>query len=486
MDAGTTGEHHPSSKGEIMADKTTRVDSHEDSVSKARTAGSRGDLEGTAATASHMNGAPGIIERATTNLAMVSPAELRILQQTIGNQAVGHLLRQAGERPQAAVQRASLSSAYSAWLQRDHGDPSQSTVPNQSADPNVRPTQSVDPSLGPTQSVTLSQSVDPNADPNTGIRRRQVIQRDDDGEDNGLGFQVAIPGVGAIALNVSGSGGGLSAAVPGVGAVTLSGSTTADGGIAVAGAGTVGSSSGSFGVAESDGQLSGSAQVKTPRGQGVIGGSGDAQGNVAVTGAGSAGGSSGSFGVAESDGRLSGSAQVKTPDAAGTLSGSADGDGFAATAAGQIGGSSGVFAASEGNGETAGSISVITPNGSGSAQGAVDQEGHVRGSGSLTIGQERVDGGPEIADATRAGEAEEASAPTDPVTIIPPVLRQGSSGAETQHVQNQLNNHGTSPPLTVDGIFGPKTRQAVTTFQADNGLEADGVVGKRTWAKLLE
>ncbi len=468
-----------------MADKTTPVGSHEDSVSKARKAGSRGGLEGTAAPASHMDGAPGIIERATANPAMVSPAELRILQQTIGNQAVGRLLRQGGEHTQAAVQRVSLSRAYSVWLQRDPDDPSRSTDPNQSADRNAGPTQSVDPSRGPAQSVAPSQSIDLNAGPNTGILRRQVIQRDDDGEDNGLGFQVAIPGVGAIEVNVSGSGGGLSAAVPGVGAVTLGGSTTADGGIAVTGAGTVGSSSGSFGVAESDGQLSGSAQVKTPRGQGVIGGSGDAQGNVAVTGAGSAGGSSGSFGVAKSDGQLSGSAQVKTPDAAGTLSGSADGDGFAATGAGQVGGSSGVFAASEGNGETGGSISVITPNGSGSAQGTVDQEGHVRGSGSLTIGQARVDGGPEIADATMAGEAGEAAAPMGPVTIIPPVLRQGASGAETQHVQNQLNNHGTSPPLTVDGIFGPKTRQAVATFQADNGLEADGVVGKRTWAKLL-
>ncbi len=455
-----------------MADKTSPVVSHEDSVSKARKAGSRGALEGTAAPASYMDGAPGIIERATANPAMVSPAELRILQQTIGNQAVGRLLRQGGGRTQADVQRASLSRAYSVWLQRDLDDPSRSTDPNQSADRNA----------GPAQSVAPSQSIDLNAGPNTGILRRQVIQRDDDGEDNGLGFQVAIPGVGAIAVNVSSSSGGLSAAVPGVGAVTLGGSTTADGGITVTGAGTVGSSSGSFGVAESDGQLSGSAQVKTPRGQGVIGGSGDAQGNVAVAGAGSAGGSSGSFGVAESDGQLSGSAQVKTPDAAGTLSGSADGDGFAATGAGQVGGSLGVFAASEGNGETGGSISVITPNGSGSAQGTVDQEGHVRGSGSLTIGQARVDGGPEITDATRA---EEVAAPTGPVTIIPPVLRQGASGAETQHVQNQLNNHGTSPPLTVDGIFGPKTRQAVATFQADNGLEADGVVGKRTWAKLL-
>jgi peptidoglycan hydrolase-like protein with peptidoglycan-binding domain len=35
-----------------------------------------------------------------------------------------------------------------------------------------------------------------------------------------------------------------------------------------------------------------------------------------------------------------------------------------------------------------------------------------------------------------------------------------------------------------DGDFGPKTKRAVIVFQKKNGLYADGIVGKNTWAKL--
>ena len=38
--------------------------------------------------------------------------------------------------------------------------------------------------------------------------------------------------------------------------------------------------------------------------------------------------------------------------------------------------------------------------------------------------------------------------------------------------------------LTVDGKMGPKTKQAVKDFQKANNLKVDGVVGKKTWAKL--
>jgi peptidoglycan hydrolase-like protein with peptidoglycan-binding domain len=36
-----------------------------------------------------------------------------------------------------------------------------------------------------------------------------------------------------------------------------------------------------------------------------------------------------------------------------------------------------------------------------------------------------------------------------------------------------------------DGIFGAKTNNAVTSFQRQFGLVADGVVGPKTWSKLL-
>ena len=36
----------------------------------------------------------------------------------------------------------------------------------------------------------------------------------------------------------------------------------------------------------------------------------------------------------------------------------------------------------------------------------------------------------------------------------------------------------------IDGKIGASTKDAVKAFQRDNGLEADGVIGRRTWDKL--
>jgi outer membrane murein-binding lipoprotein Lpp len=36
----------------------------------------------------------------------------------------------------------------------------------------------------------------------------------------------------------------------------------------------------------------------------------------------------------------------------------------------------------------------------------------------------------------------------------------------------------------IDGKVGPGTRDAIASFQKDNGLKADGVCGRGTWAKL--
>lgn len=63
------------------------------------------------------------------------------------------------------------------------------------------------------------------------------------------------------------------------------------------------------------------------------------------------------------------------------------------------------------------------------------------------------------------------------------VLRQGSTGGEVKEVQRRLKQWGYYSGA-VDGIFGSGTKKAVVAFQKKNGLTADGVVGKATYAAL--
>ena len=50
-------------------------------------------------------------------------------------------------------------------------------------------------------------------------------------------------------------------------------------------------------------------------------------------------------------------------------------------------------------------------------------------------------------------------------------------------IQKALKNAGYYNG-NLDGKIGSGTQQAIKAFQLDNGLEADGVVGRGTWAKL--
>lgn len=51
-------------------------------------------------------------------------------------------------------------------------------------------------------------------------------------------------------------------------------------------------------------------------------------------------------------------------------------------------------------------------------------------------------------------------------------------------LQKKLNEHlGTK--LVLDGYVGPKTAAAVVKFQKAKGLAADGIVGTKTWSKLM-
>ena len=65
-----------------------------------------------------------------------------------------------------------------------------------------------------------------------------------------------------------------------------------------------------------------------------------------------------------------------------------------------------------------------------------------------------------------------------------PTLRRGSRGQYVLYLQWMLtvNGYDAGSP---DGIFGAGTERAVKAFQTDNGLAADGIVGRQTWMRLL-
>jgi putative chitinase len=58
------------------------------------------------------------------------------------------------------------------------------------------------------------------------------------------------------------------------------------------------------------------------------------------------------------------------------------------------------------------------------------------------------------------------------------LLKLGSEGEDVKKLQIKL---GVDPI----GKFGPKTEAAVRTWQAANGLTADGIVGSGTWSKMF-
>ena len=63
------------------------------------------------------------------------------------------------------------------------------------------------------------------------------------------------------------------------------------------------------------------------------------------------------------------------------------------------------------------------------------------------------------------------------------VLRQGAKGGEVKELQRRLKQWGYYKG-SVDGVYGPQTVEAVKYFQRKNGLKADGVAGKATYAAL--
>ncbi|HHV41966.1 MAG TPA: hypothetical protein GXX72_03860 [Clostridiaceae bacterium] len=56
-------------------------------------------------------------------------------------------------------------------------------------------------------------------------------------------------------------------------------------------------------------------------------------------------------------------------------------------------------------------------------------------------------------------------------------------GDDVTYLQQQLAAKGHNPG-TIDGIFGPKTRDAVLAFQRAVGIGVDGIVGPETWGAI--
>ena len=65
-----------------------------------------------------------------------------------------------------------------------------------------------------------------------------------------------------------------------------------------------------------------------------------------------------------------------------------------------------------------------------------------------------------------------------------PTLKKGARGNITKLLQEKLVSLGYNTN-GVDGIFGSGTEKAVISFQKNNGLVTDGIVGKNTWGKII-
>ena len=74
------------------------------------------------------------------------------------------------------------------------------------------------------------------------------------------------------------------------------------------------------------------------------------------------------------------------------------------------------------------------------------------------------------------------SAPTlgNPYKRTESLMKQGSRGESVKWLQWELTDRGYT--VAIDGIYGPKTTEAVKSFQSD--MFVDGVVGKLTLEKL--
>ena len=68
------------------------------------------------------------------------------------------------------------------------------------------------------------------------------------------------------------------------------------------------------------------------------------------------------------------------------------------------------------------------------------------------------------------------------------VLREGVSGDSVRIIQEYLTyinrTYPNIPAVSNTGYFGPLTKQSVTAFQRQFGIDATGIVGAVTWDRI--
>lgn len=76
-----------------------------------------------------------------------------------------------------------------------------------------------------------------------------------------------------------------------------------------------------------------------------------------------------------------------------------------------------------------------------------------------------------------------AAAPAHAALPAWPLLQKGATGNDVASLQFLLRQHGGV--VTANAEFDAQTRGAVITFQQNQALAADGIVGPATWSKLV-
>lgn len=91
----------------------------------------------------------------------------------------------------------------------------------------------------------------------------------------------------------------------------------------------------------------------------------------------------------------------------------------------------------------------------------------------------------DLAELTSEGEKPSGESNVNGSTYPGSPLQVGSRGTGVERIQFWLNALSefdpTLPGISVDGIYGAATANAVRAFQRENGLTVDGVVGPATW-----